>query len=176
MLSEHLRGVVTSLVAQTQAMARAENVLNGRGSVQALGEEYSAHKRALDGLQAAAAATAARLDALSHTEAEVNEKLDEVREGLDGKMGGDGSADGGTVSVLRMKEAIKQIKADTVQMTSRTGVLAATLLRYRVRDAAHANVVRRQKRAKRVGGAAAKKKAAADTGGGENGDDDDDEY
>jgi hypothetical protein len=181
LLPEHLRGLVAALAAQTQAMARAENVLNGRDTVRSLGEEYSTHKRALDGLRAAAAATTARLDALSQTEAEVDEKLDEAREGLDGKMGGgDGAGDGGTASVLRLKESIKQLKADTVEMTARTGVLAATLLRYRVRDAAHANAQRRQKqqRAKR-GGTTTRSTAGPGGGRGEGGgdrDDEDDEY
>jgi hypothetical protein len=83
--------------------------------------------------------------------------------------------------VLRLKESIKQLKADTVEMTARTGVLAATLLRYRVRDAAQANAQRRQKqqRAKR-GGKTTRSAAGLGGGRGEGGggdrDDEDDEY
>ena len=118
--------------------------------MKAFSTDYAVHKQALDKLQTASTATSLRIDELNNTEADLNEKLDEMRESLDNKMGGEGSSagDGANNSILRMKEGIKQLKLDIAMMNARTGVISATLMTQRTVVKTETILKQRKKREK----------------------------
>ena len=132
-LAEQLKSIALDLTGHLQALSRAESVLSGRDNMKAFSNDYAVHKQALDKFQMTSTATSLRIDELNNTDADLNEKLEEMRESLDNKMGGEGSSagDGANNSILRMKEGIKQLKLDIATMNARTGVVSATLMTQR---------------------------------------------
>ena len=132
-LADQLKSITMELTGHLQALSRAESVLSGRDNMKAFSNDYAVNKQALDKLQTTSTATSLRIEEMTNTEADLNEKLEEMRESLDHKMGGEGSSggDGTNSSILRMKEGIKQLKLDIAMMNARTGVVSATLLSQR---------------------------------------------
>ena len=132
-LADQLKSITMELTGHLQALSRAESVLSGRDNMKAFSNDYAMHKQALDKLQTTSTATSLRIEEMTNTETDLNEKWEEMRESLDHKMGVEGSSggDGANSSILRMKEGIKQLKLDIAMMNARTGVVSATLLSQR---------------------------------------------
>lgn len=127
-ICQTLHALDSEIKSDLTNVQRAESLVNSRMGVAALGSQYSGDKKDLVELEARASKANQKIAEGTESMAVIEEQLSVIQEKLEAKSSGEG----GSGSAMALREAIKKLKEEIVQMSLTTGLLNANLLQKRV--------------------------------------------
>ena len=161
-LAQSLASLNSSLRSELADTRRSEGLVNSRQHIASLGVQFGTQKRDLADLEARAGGRQKALEERTEALAALDEKLADLTEAMENKTSGDGGsragADGGSMA---LREGIRKLKQDIIDMTLTSALIDANLLQKRA--AASSASRSRRTRAARANGKARRGNDTADS-------------
>ena len=132
-LLPHLRALSADIEYAVASIKKTENILNN-GPMSRLREEYCTYRKRYDAYKDVVTRGAQRLEQLTGRASELDEMLDDLREQTESKAGGANGSDAAS-GITRMKEAIRKVKQENVDMDLHIGLLANQIMHKKVENA-----------------------------------------
>ena len=129
-ISQALTSVIRGIKSELAEARSGEGLVNARQGVGAMSQLYATHRRDLTEFETSASATSKNIQEKSEQLAVLDEKLGEVTEKLEEKAGGSELGSGGGATIT-LREGIRKLKLDIVQMATTMGLLDADLTQKR---------------------------------------------
>ena len=129
-ISQALASVIRGIKSELAEARSGEGLVNARQGVGVMSQLYATHLRELTEFETSTSATSKHIQEKSEQLAVLDEKLGEVTEKLEEKAGGSELGSGGGATIA-LREGIRKLKLDILQMSRTMGILDADLTQKR---------------------------------------------